>query len=172
LGNPNAPVKIVEFGDFKCPACAMWEQSVFPSLLKDYIQSGKVQFYFINFPFLGQDSILSAMAGEDIYSLNPDAFWEFYAKIYLNQGPETEQWATQDFLLKFVKENVSGIDYKKFETLLKEEKNMDTVRKDFLIGQKYGVNSTPSFFVNGVKMDDNRLPAIQSEIEKDLKGVK
>ncbi len=58
LGKEDAPVKVVEFGDFKCPACRTWDATVFPRLKEDYINKGKVQFYFINFPFIGKDSEL------------------------------------------------------------------------------------------------------------------
>ena len=60
LGKDDAPVKVVEFGDFKCPACRTWDVTVLPRLKEEYIDKGKVQLYFINFPFIGKDSDLGA----------------------------------------------------------------------------------------------------------------
>lgn len=61
LGKDDAPVKVVEFGDFKCPACRTWDVTVLPRLKEEYIDKGKVQLYFINFPFIGKDSDLGAV---------------------------------------------------------------------------------------------------------------
>lgn len=55
LGDPTAPIKVIEFIDFKCPSCAKWENENFPDFKQDFIDTGKVQFYVINFPFLGPD---------------------------------------------------------------------------------------------------------------------
>lgn len=172
LGEKDAPVKVVKFGDFKCPACASWEQLVFPQIYSEYITTGKVQFYFVNWQFLDVDSILAGVAGEAIYHQNTDAFWQFYKQIYEHQGVESKKWATEDFLLKFVKENVEGIDYNQFEKDLKERKYMDLVRKDLLIGQKYGVNGTPAILVNGKKVDNNSFESVQLAIENALKESK
>lgn len=168
VGEKDAPVKVVEFGDFKCPSCAMWEKTVFPQIYSEYVHTGKVQFYFINWQFLDVDSVLAGVAGEALYHQNQDAFWQFYSKIYENQGLESKKWATEKFLLGFVKDNVTGIDYKQFEKDLKERKYMDLVRKDFLIGQKYGVSGTPAIFVNGKQVKNNSYEEIRNNIENAL----
>lgn len=85
LGKDDAPVKVVEFGDFKCPACRTWDVTVLPRLKEEYIDKGKVQLYFINFPFIGKDSDLGAAAGEAIYKQDQDSFWIFYDEIYQSQ---------------------------------------------------------------------------------------
>lgn len=72
LGNPDAKVKVIEFIDFKCPSCAQWDKENFPRFKQEFIDSGKVQFYVINFPFLGPDSIEAALAAESIYNQNPE----------------------------------------------------------------------------------------------------
>lgn len=167
LGATNAPVKVVEFGDFKCPACATWKQSVFPTLYDEYIKTGDVQFYFINFQFIAPDSILAGIAGEAIFKQSPEAFWQYYTKIYDNQPQESLTWATKTYLKKFVKENVDGIDYEKFNKDLDDELYLVDVKKDFLMAQKSGINSTPSVLVNGVPVQ-NDYNTIKSAIEKSL----
>lgn len=157
LGDSNAPIKVIEFADFKCPACRNWEALNFSGFKAEFIDTGKVQFYFINFPFLGPDSIEAAVAAESIYKQNPDKFWEFKEEIYKNQGVERTIWATEEFLIKLVKNNITGIDYKLFENDLKEHKYLFDVKKDFKISAANGIYGTPSFIVNGEKVSPEEL---------------
>ena len=56
LGDSDAPVTVVEFGDFKCPACKVWGEDVFPQLVSDYVDTGKVKFSYVNVLFHGEES--------------------------------------------------------------------------------------------------------------------
>lgn len=85
LGEESAPVKVIEFFGFKCPVCKNWDKEVFPEFNKEFIDTGKVQFYFINFPFLGPDSIEAALASETIYNQNSKLFWEFKERLLENK---------------------------------------------------------------------------------------
>lgn len=60
LGSEDAKVKVIEFADFKCPACKKWTATYLDTFIKDYVDSGKVQFYFMNFAFIDRDSYLGA----------------------------------------------------------------------------------------------------------------
>jgi len=150
LGSPDAKVKVVEAADFKCPACRNWATGDMKKFKENYIDTGKVQFFFMNYPFIDRDSILAASAGEAIFHQSNDAFWQFADKLYENQGDEKTIWATRDFLNDFVKKNVTGIDYGKFEQDLKNDTYMLDVKKDFKTAGSLGVNGTPQFFINGV----------------------
>lgn len=157
LGSVDAPVKVIEFLDYKCPACKNWEQQVFPQFKQQYIDTGKVQFYTINFPFLAQDSIEAAVATELIYKQNPDTFWEFKAKLIDSQAAESKIWATEKFLLQLVKDHFKDIDYELFEKDLKNHELLFEVKEDFKIAAANGVYGTPSFIVNGVKVSPKDL---------------
>ncbi|WP_438434300.1 DsbA family protein [Gorillibacterium sp. sgz500922] len=150
LGSPDAKVKVVEAADFKCPACANWTTGDMKKFKEAYIDTGKVQFFFMNYPFIDRDSILAASAGEAVFHQSNEAFWQFTEKLYAQQGDEKTIWATRDFLTDFVKKNVTGIDYAKFEEDLKNDTYMLDVKKDFKTTGSMGVNGTPQFFVNGV----------------------
>ncbi|MEI4927642.1 thioredoxin domain-containing protein, partial [Klebsiella pneumoniae] len=76
------------FVDYKCPYCAAWTNNNLPKLKKDYIDTGKVQLYIVNFPFLGPDSIKAAMVGEILWKQNHEAFWEYTEALYAHQGEE------------------------------------------------------------------------------------
>ena len=166
LGSPDAKVKVIEFADFKCPACKMWTEKYLDTFIKDYVDTGKVELFFMNFAFLDRDSYLAASAGEAIYKQSNEKFWEYLHKLYANQGDESEIWATQNFILKFVKNNIEGIDYAQFETDLKNHTYMFDVKEDFKIAGSYGVNGTPKFMVNGVLLQDSSYEGLAAAIDK------
>ncbi|QSF44928.1 thioredoxin domain-containing protein [Paenibacillus tianjinensis] len=157
IGDTNAPIKVIEFADFKCPACKQWELSSFPKFKQKFIDSGKVQFYFINFPFLGPDSIEAAVAAETVYNQNPEAFWDFKTKLYQSQGKEKTIWATEKFILKFARNNIDAIDFDLFKKDLKDHNYLLNVKKDFKISAANGIYGTPSFIVNGTRVDSSEL---------------
>lgn len=169
IGKMDAPIKVVEFGDYKCSHCATWEKMVFKPMKEKYIDNGDVQFYYINFQFMGPDSILAGIAGEAIYKQNPEAFWKYYEKLFDAQKPASETWATKTFLKKFVKENVDGIDYDLFNKELDEEKYLYDVKRDMVMGEKLGISSTPTIIVNG-KAIGNTYQDLEKEIESLLKA--
>ncbi|OMC79018.1 disulfide bond formation protein DsbB [Paenibacillus odorifer] len=166
LGSPDAKVKVIEFADFKCPACKMWTEKYLDTFIKDYVDTGKVELFFMNFAFLDRDSYLAASAGEAIYKQSNEKFWEYLHKLYANQGDESQIWATQKFILKFVKNNIEGIDYAQFETDLKNHTYMFDVKEDFKIAGSYGVNGTPKFMVNGVLLQDSSYEGLAAAIDK------
>ncbi|MCT2196887.1 DsbA family protein [Paenibacillus sp. p3-SID1389] len=57
LGDPSTKVKVIEFADFKCPACKKWEETYMPQLQKDFIDTGKIELFFTNYAFIDRDSI-------------------------------------------------------------------------------------------------------------------
>lgn len=170
LGLDTAPIKVVKFGDYKCPACKAWETSIYPSLKEDYIETGKVQFYLINFPFLGLDSYLASIAGEIISEQNEKSFWKYYELMYKKQGLESGTWANKQFILKLVKEELPEIDYKKFEEKLENHDDyLYKVMMDKAIGISNNVNGTPSIFVDGVQLETNDYESLKALIDSTLK---
>lgn len=164
MGSKDAVIKIVEFGDFKCPACANWAQGVFPLLKSEYIDNGKAEFFFINMPFIDRDSIQAASAGEAVRVQNNDKFWEFYEKLYANQGDETKVWATKSYLKQFVKDNINGLDYDKFNKELDSGLYDYDTRKDFKTATYYGVNGTPRIMINDELVEDYSFEGIKAYI--------
>jgi protein-disulfide isomerase len=168
LGDPEARVKVIEFADFKCPACKMWKQTYFERFQQEFIATGKVELFFINYAFIDRDSIMAASAGEAIAEQNNDKFWEFMSKLYDHQGDETQIWATPKFLLDFVKENISGIDYEQFAKDLEEHTYMLPVKEDFKTAANYGVNGTPQFTVDGKLLPSVSYEELAAAIESQL----
>ncbi len=170
LGDADAPVKLAVFEDFKCPACKFFENNVFPGLERDYLDSGQAQLVFVNFPFLGPDSTTAAIAAECAYHQNEAAFWEYKTILYRAQGDEREQWATPARLEELA-QNVGDLDAAALHTCIDEQRYADDVTSDLEMGQAIGVNSTPSLFVNGTKLEAaNDYEAVKAAIDAALEN--
>ncbi|SET32072.1 thioredoxin domain-containing protein [Paenibacillus sp. NFR01] len=168
LGDAGAKVKVIEFADFKCPVCKKWTATYMDTFIKDYVDTGKAEYYFMNFAFIDRDSYLAASAGEAIYHQSNEKFWEYVHKLYDHQGDESKIWATQKFILNFVKKNIEGIDYTQFEQDLTNHTYMYDVKEDFKIAGAYGVNGTPKFMVNGVLLKDSSYEGLTAAIDAQL----
>jgi len=172
LGSPEAPVKVVEFGDYKCPACRQFHQDVYPKVLLDYIDMNLVEFFFINFQFLGPDSTTAGIAGECIYNQNQNAFWDYFNTMYENQGPESQTWATPERILELVKQSVHGVDEAALLQCIQQRKYEPEVEADKQLGLVAGVTGTPSIFVNGIKLNSWSYPTVRAAIESELDKAK
>lgn len=168
LGDQDAPVHIVEFADFKCPGCKKWGENVLPKIQQEYIDTGKAQFHFINFPFMGDDSDLGAAAGEAIYKQDHAAFWKFSTALYGAQQAIDQAWITEELLMQIVKEKLPEIDVKQFQKDLNSESIQKKVQqdKDLALGLK--VQAAPAIYVNGNLVDAN-YDGIKNAIEEALK---
>ncbi|MCK8487234.1 DsbA family protein [Paenibacillus sp. MBLB2552] len=168
LGRRDAPVKVIEFADFKCPACQKWEETYMERFQREYLDTGKAELYFMNFAFIDRDSIMAAGAGEAIYAQSNEKFWEFKRKLYEHQGDETQIWATPAFLLDFVKGNMQGIDFERFQKDLTEHAYLLPVKEDFKTAGNYGVNGTPQFMVNGKLLSGSTYEELAAAIDAQL----
>ncbi len=149
LGNPNAKVQIVYFGDYQCPWCKKFEEEIIPKLKKDYLNNGKASFYFVNEVVLGDDSFLAANASEIILKEYPASYWKFHNELFAHQGQENSGWINQQSLLNYAKKSVSGLDQKKFLNELNAIKYQESIHDDLKLGEKWDVTGTPTVFING-----------------------
>ncbi|MFS0785564.1 DsbA family protein [Shouchella sp. 1P09AA] len=155
LGNAEAPVKVVAFGDYKCPSCKAWDETVFPELKETYIDEGIVEFVHVNTPFHGEESMLAAQASESIWSQNQEAFWTFHEEIYQNQ-PETqqhdEQWVTEETLLEIASSIDENIDLENLEQDLQQQAFQEEIGEDLDLVEQFEVAQTPTIMVNQYKL--------------------
>lgn len=180
MGSENASVTVVEFGDYRCPFCREFEtgertgenlperKGTFEKIKKEYIETGKVKFYFINYAFLGSGSTTAAVAGECVANQDEEEFWKYHHAVYENQGPESEQWITNDLLMNIARNNTEGLDYEKLRSCISGQKTIDKVRDDLRIGNQNQVSSTPTVFVNGETVSNWRYNGLKSAIESEL----
>jgi len=146
LGSPSAPVTIVEFGDYQCPFCQKWNKQTKPSIVKDFIETGKAKLIFIDFTIVGPDSMKahtgSYCAGEQ------ELYWKYHDYLYANQGHENDGWVNSENLKLLVK-GIDGIDIELFSQCLDSGKYEEKVRDNKKTAKKAGAKSTPSFVVVG-----------------------
>ncbi|MGM7700309.1 DsbA family protein [Pseudalkalibacillus sp. Hm43] len=166
VGEEDAPVKLVEFFDFKCPHCASFAQQVYPQIKADFIDTGKASMTFINKPFLAPDSFTAALVGEAVYEQNPDAFIQYYDAVLANQGEMSEPWATEEFLFDLVEKNVDGIDVDQLKEDIDNETINQRVEEDRDMSAQ--VESTPTVLVNGKMVELDYEGSIKPAIEEAL----
>lgn len=153
LGEPDAPVTVVEFIDFKCPACKQFHDLVFDRFKEDFIDTGKVKLYVMHFPIpLGPDSYTAAVAGECLYRQRPAAFWPYYDAMFRYQGDERERWVTLERLRQVVRDYVKplvDVDEEAFLQCVREDRYRREVDQDKREALAAGVRGTPTLFVDG-----------------------
>lgn len=172
LGEQNAPVTVVEFGDFKCPACKAWGETIFPRLVSDYVDTGEVKFSFINVLFHGEESRLGSLAAESVYKQNPDTYWDFHKALFAEQPSENHdsQWITTDKIIE-VADGVPNIDIKQLESDIETNAAIDKVNKDAELVTEFEVQLTPTIMVNETMIEDPfDYEAIKQAIDNALEG--
>lgn len=155
LGDPDAPVTVVEFGDFKCPACKAWSQNFYPQLVKDYVETGKVKFAYINVLFHGEESKLGSLAAESVFKQNPESYWIFNKEMFKAQPSENHDdlWITKEKILE-IASGIPNIDVEQLEADINNQTEMDEVNKDSQLVEEFEVKLTPSIMVNGTMVED------------------
>ena len=145
-GDPNAPVTLVEFGDFNCGYCGKWATETLPLIDEKYIQEGKVRMAYVHYPILGPDSMTAAEATECAANVDTSKFWEYHNLLYSNQGIGF----TQDNLVALAGD--MGLDIQEFETCLNEFPDRASLEDDIRLAQVMGVRGTPAFLINGIAL--------------------
>ena len=168
FGPANAPVTIVEFGDFECPDCKMEA----PILRKELPEGfdGKVRVVFKNYPLESVHpwALPAAIAGRCVYRQGEPAFWKFYDWIYQNQDD-----LTPDNLNSKVSEwaGGNGIDTVKLGQCIDTKATEPEVMASIAEARELGVNGTPTLFINGRKIGGLMWPDLQLVINKELEYV-
>ena len=143
LGNPNAPITMVEFGDYQCTFCSKFFHETENSIITNYIKTGKVKILFKDYIILGQDSMNAANAAH--CANDQKSFWEYHSMLYNNWAGEDTGWADLTHLHEFA--NTLGLDMNVFSTCMSDLKWNELVNLSSIDGQKLGVTGTPTFFV-------------------------
>ncbi|MDU0422051.1 DsbA family protein [Staphylococcus haemolyticus] len=153
----NGKILIVEYGDFKCPYCKKVEKNVMPTIKKDYIDTNKVEYQFINAGFLGKDSIVGSRAGNAVQKVAPNEYLTFQRNVLSNQKDEDKKWLTEQFLdneidkLDITTQQKSDIK-KQYKT-----KNSDAWKKaeeQKKMTEDNNIDTVPTVFINGKKVKD------------------
>lgn len=148
-GSADAPVVVVEYGDYQCPACGRFASEVKPKIEEEFVNSGQVRFVFRNFQFIGEESQWAAEAAE--CANEQGKFWEYYEKLYSSQSGENVGAFQKANLERFAAD--LGLQTEQFNQCLASGKYADKVKAETLEAQNLGLRSTPSLIVNGELVD-------------------
>ena len=143
LGNQDAKITIVEFGDYQCTFCYKFHNDVMKKINEKYIKSGEVNFVYKDFPLNGESSILASEASYCAQQQNQ--FWTYHDILYDNWGGENTGWITQEVLTNFAKE--SGLNLEKFNSCMKNSEFKQKVLNNEQFAKEININATPSFLI-------------------------
>ena len=144
LGSENAPVTIVEFGDYQCEACYHWFHNTRDTLIDNYIETGKAKLVFVDLPFLGRDSPKAAQAS--YCAEDQGKYWEYHTMLYTFQdGQPDSGWADRDRLNSFAFSLDMNMD--EFNDCMDSSKYQKRVKANYNEAVKHGVQQTPTFII-------------------------
>lgn len=150
LGNPNAPVTLVEFGDYQCHFCNVFFHSTEEDILKNYVETGKVKIIFKDYNIIGPDSV---NASNGAHCANDQGlFWEYHDILYSNWTGENNGWASSKNLEKFAQE--IGLDMETWSDCMTNGIHSKTILASNDDAKVLGLTGTPAFFVIG---PDNKV---------------
>jgi len=143
VGNPNAPITILEWGDFQCTFCYRFHESSLNIIQREYIETGIVNLVFKDFPLNGPDSVLAAEAA--YCAEDQGKYWSYHDELYANWAGERTGWITDDSLNQFA--ITSDLDIEKFNSCLDDHKYRQRVLDLEQFGREIGIDATPSFLI-------------------------
>jgi protein-disulfide isomerase len=142
MGSPSATVALVEFSDFQCPYCGRFQQDTFAQIKKAYVDTGKIQYVFRDFPLVLHEQARSAAIAAHC-AREQNAYWKMHDALFAQQsrlGPELYTELAASFQL----------DTAAFATCLSDQAAAAEVDRDLAYGQSVGIRGTPSFFVGRI----------------------
>jgi len=147
IGNPDAPITIIEFSDFQCPFCAKFHSQTLPLILDEYIEQGKVKLVFRDFPIqsIHPNALPASIAAE--CANEQGKFKEMHDMLFDNQNEWNKQ-DTVDALSSFSQYATNiQLEQETFDSCLTNGKYIEEIKKDLDDGRDYGVSGTPGFFI-------------------------
>ena len=171
-GSPNAPITIVEYASMTCIHCASFQREVMPQLVHDYVDTGKVKIVFRDFPLDGAARLGSALA----LCVPPDKYFSFLDLLFLNQKTwladlNNDERVSADEVVEGLVQmgRFAGFSREKVESCIGDQSVLAYIDQTQADAQaKYGVNSTPTFFING---EEQKGEIHWEDLDKKLKTL-
>ena len=145
LGNPDAPITIVEFGDYQCFYCNKFFHDTEGQIYENYIKTGKAKMIFKDFTIIGPDSVTAAHAAH--CADEQGKFWDYHDTLYNNWNGENNGWASLENQHKFAQE--VGLDTAAFTECMESGKYNEKIQASTNDAQTLGLSGTPGFFIIG-----------------------
>lgn len=142
LGSPAAPLELVEYADPQCPYCAAYALDVMPTLIREYVRTGRVQMVFRGLWFLGPDSGTALRSAAAVAPQN--RFWNVLDLIYRNQGAENA-WVSEELMRSIV--TAAGADAPR-AVAARDSAGVTTMIDGWeKLAQADGINAVPTFYL-------------------------
>jgi protein-disulfide isomerase len=145
MGSPDAPVKVVELGDFGCWACALFHANTWPTIEREFVQTGRIQWRHVPFIFglrNGDDGARAAECAADL-----GRFWEMHDVLYTRNREWTKPRNPKDLLHGYA--NELGLEREAFEECYDDNHGKDRTRRATRAADDLDVTGTPTFLING-----------------------
>ena len=143
LGNPNASITLVEFGDYQCHYCHVFFESTEGKIMKNYIETGKVKMIFKDYNIIGKDSV---KASQGAHCANDQGlFWEYHDVLYSNWTGENNGWASGTNLANYAQD--IGLEMNQWTDCMSQQKHSKTILDSNEDAKKLQLTGTPAFFV-------------------------
>ena len=146
LGNPNAKVELIEYGDLQCPVCKAFSEEILPAAIQNQIRTGKAKLVFRNFPIIGPQSAPAGAAA--IAAGAQGKGWTFIELFYRNQGVEDSGYADDEFLTAVAR--AAGVnDITKWNRERNSSRTVGEVNRTNAEAQALGITGTPTLKIKG-----------------------
>ena len=143
LGDPDAPITLVEFGDYQCHYCNVFFQSIEKDILKNYVDTGKVKIIFKDYNIIGEDSV---KASQGAHCANDQGlFWEYHDILYSNWTGENNGWASSENLAIFAQQ--IGLNMNKWSECMNKGSHSQIILKSNDDARALELTGTPAFFI-------------------------
>ena len=157
LGDDDAPITLVEFGDYQCHFCNRFFHDTEPSIVENYVETGKVRIVFKDYTIIGPDSVSAANAAR--CAADQGLFWEYHDALYENWDGENTGWASPDGLAALAAG--AGLDTGAWGRCMSEMPHAGAVDASNADARALGLDGTPAFFVVGPDGRVSHIPGAQ-----------
>jgi protein-disulfide isomerase len=152
MGDLDAPVSMYYWSEYQCPFCARFESQTLPKIIKNFVKPGDVRMIFIEFPYIGKDSMTAAVMNQCVWrqvkKSNPDAYWRWHSAVFEAQGKENSGWASKSNLLDITRD-IEGVSADGVEQCMNENRKSieKSIESDSQRARKLGIRGTPGFIL-------------------------
>ena len=143
FGNPDAPITLVEFGDYQCHYCNVFFETTEEEIIKKYVETGKVKMIFKDYNIIGPDSINASHGAH--CAKDQGLFWQYHDILYSNWTGENNGWASPENLTLFAEE--INLDMNKWTECMNEKPHSKTILTSNEDAKKLQLTGTPAFFI-------------------------
>jgi protein-disulfide isomerase len=153
-GSRAATVAIVEFSDYQCPFCARYAAQTWPQVNSEYVEAGRVQYFFVNFPIEQLHPLAFKAHQAAICAGEQGKYWEMHDRLFANQSLLQPQELTKHAA-------AVGLDMGKFQPCFETDRTAEGVRKDLARIEPLGIDGTPTFLIGSIDPNETTVKGVK-----------